>query len=185
MRTIIFYNPWTEEPVGTWTLNDDGSIDASPGVADILDVTLNRTTVGDAWAQYASWSNGYLASIEEVAADTKAWNPHLHPRDLFGRFVQVSPGHWVPEGDSPNTDNVAPLPILRSGANESRKRRKKIESTPGWKVREGTNHTLAYPPSGNRPIIIDGTPSDHRTWTNTNAALKREGFDWDKEKHKK
>lgn len=103
MNVIIFFKPLTEHQVGYWRQEPDGTLTASPGVADILDVTLTRTSATEAWAQYASWSNGYLASIEADPSELtdKPWadpDPDTKYRGLAGVYVQRASGHWEPEG---------------------------------------------------------------------------------------
>lgn len=71
-KTITFFNPHRGTTLGTWTLNDDGTITAESNVADILEAAL-RVSDGDhaaAWERYRSWSNGYVSSQENEAPTT-------------------------------------------------------------------------------------------------------------------
>jgi hypothetical protein len=59
---IVFFHPETDEVIGAWWRDGD-TIVSDASVQDILDASLARTgSVGDTWAEYASWSNGYLSS---------------------------------------------------------------------------------------------------------------------------
>ena len=74
MATILFFNPHSPDkgPTGTWVRQPDGSITSDGGAQSVLDATLSRLD-GDtqaAWDHYASWSNGYAASIEVPAGTT-------------------------------------------------------------------------------------------------------------------
>nr|WP_296779000.1 hypothetical protein [Rhodococcus sp. (in: high G+C Gram-positive bacteria)] len=47
----------------------------------------------------------------------------------------------------------------------------------GWTHRPCKHGLYVYPPTeGARPIVLGGTPSDHRSYMNTRAALRRAGL---------
>lgn len=47
----------------------------------------------------------------------------------------------------------------------------------GWRYRPCKHGLYVYPPTaGARPITLGGTPSDHRSFVNTRAALRRAGL---------
>lgn len=47
----------------------------------------------------------------------------------------------------------------------------------GWSYRPCKHGLCIYPPTeGARPIILGGTPSDHRSFMNTRAAFRRAGL---------
>lgn len=47
----------------------------------------------------------------------------------------------------------------------------------GWTYRPCKHGLYVYPPTaGARPIVLGGTPSDHRSFMNTRAALRRAGL---------
>jgi hypothetical protein len=49
----------------------------------------------------------------------------------------------------------------------------------GWRKREGTNHTILYPPDGSRPLVLShGTGSTSgRAMDNIKQQLKRQGIE--------
>lgn len=48
----------------------------------------------------------------------------------------------------------------------------------GWRVEDGRNGVKLYPPSGNRPLCIHGSPKQNgHAHRNMVAALRREGLE--------
>lgn len=45
-----------------------------------------------------------------------------------------------------------------------------------WCERAGNKHVKVYPADGSRMITIPSTPSDHRTFANKRAQLRRAGI---------
>lgn len=46
----------------------------------------------------------------------------------------------------------------------------------GWRCERGrSGHWRVYPPDSGRPLTVPSTPSDHRTWLNVRAQLRRAG----------
>lgn len=48
----------------------------------------------------------------------------------------------------------------------------------GWTIRYSRNgHPIFVPPTKDAPMVVtSGTPSDHRTWKNFLAQMKRSGY---------
>lgn len=45
-------------------------------------------------------------------------------------------------------------------------------------VPTGSGHFEVYTPSGRKVTTVSATPSDHRSWPNALASLRRAGFHW-------
>lgn len=192
MNIIVFFDPHhtddsgNERVLGHWKPDGEDGVMAEGEVAkSILDTTLARTTIEEAWKQYASWSNGYVASLEiEVADDeeTKAWDPTRHPRNALGRFIQVGGGHWRPDSSPDAVPDVSRLgaPQAPSRINMDRntiKRAEKIMRNDGWEFGQGGKHKYARHPNGHK-FPWDGTYSDSHSWDNALAQIRRDtGYD--------
>lgn len=170
MPEIVFYNPHTEAEIGRWRRSADGSIAPDLSVADILASARNRMGDDEAWAFYASWSNGYVASLEIPDGEEKSlrrWIEALHPRGDGGRFVEA-----LDSG------------ISAVGEKDVRKLKRRLVQQ-GWEVRRRTKnskHEVAFPPDRSKPAVtIPGTPGDRRSYANLLAQLRRSGFKDDEE----
>jgi hypothetical protein len=63
-----------------------------------------------------------------------------------------------------------------SGQKDIDKLLREIERLPGWRVEKGTKHRVVYPPDkAHPPIRVPGSASDHRSYLNLRAQLRRAG----------
>jgi len=163
---IVFYNPFTNTEVGTWTRDGD-TIVAEPRVQSILTSSLAIDGVEGSWTRYSSWTNGYLASVEMPDVEDKGlihWLESLHPRARDGKFTHADIGSVDSGATAINKKDIKNLLA-------------DIEKLDGWQVTRGSKHSIVTPPDKSHPrITIPLTPGDHRSFANTLAQLRRAGY---------